>query len=126
LETKNVFFVRQELRTFAVQLAKYQSSNNKQVARKKLREQKRKNPKSKCLLEVPLGDIQGAVPGLPVTHAVIHAPGKVKSQGFRKKNLCQEVDFYLFLKPLKLAHGMKSLASREPTALVKKAFLLVW
>lgn len=24
---------------------------------------------------MPLGDIQGAVPGLPVTHAVIHAPG---------------------------------------------------
>lgn len=24
---------------------------------------------------MPLADIQGAVPGLPVTHAVIHAPG---------------------------------------------------
>ena len=37
---------------------------------------------------MPLGDIQGAVPDLPVTHAVILAPGKIKSQ---------EVDFYLFL-----------------------------
>jgi len=25
-------------------------------------------------MPVPLGDIQGAVPGLPVTHVVIHAP----------------------------------------------------
>ena len=97
-----------------MQLAKYQSSNNKQVAKKekKVKRTKKKEPKSKCLLEVPLADIQGAVPGLHVTHAVIHAPGKVKSQRFREKN--PRSRFYLFLKPLKLAPGMKSLASRGP------------
>ena len=42
LETKERFFVRRELRTFAVQLAKYQSSNNKQVAKKKLKRTKKK------------------------------------------------------------------------------------
>ena len=41
LETKERFFVRRELRTFAVQLAKYQSSNNKQVAKKKVKENKK-------------------------------------------------------------------------------------
>ena len=60
---------------------------------------------------MPLADIQGAVPGLHVTHAVIHAPGKVTTFTQKKP---QEVDFYLFLKPLKLAPGMKSLASRGP------------
>ena len=65
---------------------------------------------------MPLGDIQGAVPDLPVTHAVIHAPGKVKSQRFREKNLSSR--FYLLLKPLKLAPGMKSLASHGPTRLL--------
>ena len=91
METKNVFFVREELRTFAVQLAKYQSSNNKQVAKKekvqklKRPKKRKKEPKSKCLLEVPLGDIQGAVPGLPVTHAVILAPGNVCV--FAEKNI---------------------------------------
>ena len=51
---------------------------------------------------MPLGDIQGAVRGLPVTHAVILAPGNVKSQRFPGKK--QEVD--LFLKPLKLTPGL--------------------
>ena len=51
---------------------------------------------------MPLGDIQGAVRGLPVTHAVILAPGNVKSQRFPGKK--REVD--LFSKPLKLTPGL--------------------
>ena len=49
-------------------------------------------------MPVPLGDIQGAVPGLPVTHVVIHAPGKVKLSNlfisFSRKKL--EVESFLF------------------------------
>ena len=51
---------------------------------------------------MPLVDIQGAVPGLPVTHAVIHAPGKVKSQRFREKKNPRSRFLFIF-KALKIS-----------------------